>query len=165
MKKNWIIIMIAIAGLSLVSIDAKPTWEGVYVVNGVNPDKSTYQGHAQVVPWGDAKGLYSVVWQFGKGDQAQQIRGFAFEDGDQLIVAGLEEPMPVRVKRNGDVRWSAPGAPSVGSEKWTHTELKKLPLIATPAVIVLRSGGGALSATRIFNYYSWPNSFLTLKDI
>ena len=128
------LLVVALVTLSLVgcAVQAAPPWEGVYRVDGINPNGSTYTGAAQIVRIPGTE-LYQIGWILdGQPDDLFMTAvGFVFED--RLIAGGLQSPLPMAFNRNGDGRWATPGDTSkIGHERLTRTEFKTLPEAVKP---------------------------------
>jgi len=129
-----ILVMLTIASLCGIALDtafASGSWTGVYRVEGANPDGSTYTGAAEIRPVADTE-FYQVAWVIDTepGEIAMVAFGFVYED--RLVLNGLQAPMPVVIKSNGDVRWAIPGTKTPGREKFTRTNFKTLPEAVRP---------------------------------
>ena len=98
--------------------------EGVYDVQGNNPDeKTTYGGTATVTVAGDA---YQVVWKIA----GQEIHGTGLRLGDTFAVSligpnnqGAGLALFLSTPEGGmDGRWVTVGSKEVGTENWTRRQ-------------------------------------------
>lgn len=100
------------------------TWDGVYSVEGTNPDGSTYTGMLQIARV-EGLALYQLTWALADGTT---MTAFALEHNGQLSAGGLDQPLAFAVGRDLDARWAIPRSTftTLGREKLTRTAFKTL---------------------------------------
>lgn len=114
-------------------VSAAQPWDGIYRVEGTNPDGSTYGGAVEVKRFdGD---LYQMTWVLDEQPGEVAMVAFAFSYDDRLVAGGINGPMAMIYKSNGDGRWALPHAAFkvLGREKLTRTKFKTLPEAVRPA--------------------------------
>ena len=123
----WLLVALALAPLQSPPLQAAHKWEGIYAVEGVNPDDTTYTGLVEVTRIPETE-VYHLLWVLADGE----IEGIGYEDGDLLIVVALAAPMVASIHKNGKSRWLARGFEKPSTETWARLALKQLPPRAEP---------------------------------
>lgn len=98
------------------------SWEGIYRVEGKNPNGTIYTSALEVVKIPDT-GFYSLRWQMDADPEGErQMLAIAYEHGDFLIATGYNFSMFGSFKQKGESRWVSPGFDRPMTEKWSRSK-------------------------------------------
>lgn len=126
MKKLLMIVLWLAWALPAAAQSPSTSWEGIYRVNGVNPNGGTYSGAVQIARSPEFNLLYELTWMLDAIPDQVAMTGIGYEHDGFLIVAGTSAPMLASYNKDGQGLWTAPHLSGPTCENLTRTHYETL---------------------------------------
>ncbi len=106
-------------------VESKGQWDGIYRVDGRNPNGTAYTGAVEVAKIPDT-GFYSLRWLQDADPDQEAMLALAYEHDDLLVATGVNMVMLGSFKQKGEGRWVVPNVATPLSEKWERSKATNL---------------------------------------